>query len=131
MCLSPRTVLCFLLINTLLVSLLSIFVGILFCKADGPGPCHWPLVEWPAFGALTAVTRPQSLAGNRNSASSCCRPRSPGITLKLNTSKNKLYSLPNPNLLLSQPFSSARGNAFLPVAQAQIFTAILITIFSL
>ena len=33
----------FLLINTLLVSLLSVFVGILFCKAKGPGPCHWPL----------------------------------------------------------------------------------------
>ena len=28
----------FLLINTLLISVLSIFVGILFCKAEGPGP---------------------------------------------------------------------------------------------
>ena len=34
-----------LFINTLLVSLLSIFVGILSCKAEGPGPFsltdHW------------------------------------------------------------------------------------------
>ena len=34
----------FLLINSLLISLLSIFVGILFCKVKGPGPCHWSLV---------------------------------------------------------------------------------------
>ena len=34
----------FLLISILLVSLLSIFMGIHFCKAKGPGPCHWPLV---------------------------------------------------------------------------------------
>ena len=44
MCLSTCTVLFFLLINTLLVSLLSVFVGVLFCKAKGPGPCCWPLV---------------------------------------------------------------------------------------
>ena len=42
-CLSTRTVL-FFLVSTLLVSLLSVFVGILFCKADGPGLCHQPLV---------------------------------------------------------------------------------------
>ena len=42
MCLSTHTF--FLLINTLLVSLLSVFVGILFRKAKGPGPCHWLLV---------------------------------------------------------------------------------------
>ena len=36
--LSTHTVLIFsLLINTSLVSLVSIFVGILFCKAEGPG----------------------------------------------------------------------------------------------
>ena len=29
---------CFLLINTLLASLLSVFMGVLFCKAEGPGP---------------------------------------------------------------------------------------------
>ena len=38
-CLSvTHTVLFFLLINTLLASLLSIFVEILFCKVEGPGP---------------------------------------------------------------------------------------------
>ena len=40
LCLYTRTVLFFLLINTLLVSLLSIFVEFLFCKAEGPEPCH-------------------------------------------------------------------------------------------
>ena len=34
----------FLLINSLLVSLLSFFEGILICKVKGPGPCHWSLV---------------------------------------------------------------------------------------
>ena len=44
LCLSPSppvcisTVLFFLLINTLLALLLSVFVEILFCKAKGPGP---------------------------------------------------------------------------------------------
>ena len=37
-CLSTWTVLFYFSINTLPVSLLSIFVGILFCKAEGPGP---------------------------------------------------------------------------------------------
>ena len=34
------------LINTLL---LSVFVGIFFCEAEEPGPCHWPLVYWVVF----------------------------------------------------------------------------------
>ena len=38
-CLSTYTVLFFLLINTLPISLLSIFVGIIFLHAEGPGPC--------------------------------------------------------------------------------------------
>ena len=37
-CLSTQTVLFYFSINTLPVSLLSIFGGILFCKAEGPGP---------------------------------------------------------------------------------------------
>ena len=40
MCLTTPTVLFTLLINTVIISLLSVFVGILFCKAKGPGPCH-------------------------------------------------------------------------------------------
>ena len=41
-CVSTHTVLFFFLINTLLASLLIIFEEILFCKAEIPGPCHWP-----------------------------------------------------------------------------------------
>ena len=37
-CLSPGTVVFFLLINSSLFSLFSFFVEILFCKAEGPGP---------------------------------------------------------------------------------------------
>ena len=40
MCLSTDTALFFLIINTLLASILSTFVEILFCKAEGPRPCH-------------------------------------------------------------------------------------------
>ena len=40
-CLSTCTILFFnLLINNLLPSLLSVFVEILLCKAEGQGPCH-------------------------------------------------------------------------------------------
>ena len=44
--------------------LLSVFVGILFCKAKGPGPFIWPLAWWLGFSALSAVEGPQSIAGN-------------------------------------------------------------------
>ena len=37
-CLSTHTILFSLLLNTLLASLLSNFVEILFCKEEGPGP---------------------------------------------------------------------------------------------
>lgn len=43
MYLSTHMIPFFFLINTLLVSLLSLLVGILFCKAEEPGPCHWRL----------------------------------------------------------------------------------------
>ena len=47
-----------------------LFVGIYFYKADGPGPCLWPLalVVWP---------------GNQNPASSHCRSRLPKIRTAL------------------------------------------------
>ena len=51
----------FLLINTLFP---YFFVGIHFCRAEGPGPCHWPLVWWLGFGASHCTTQPQSLSGN-------------------------------------------------------------------
>ena len=40
----PRCCALFFLINTLLVSLLYVCVGILFCKVEGPRPGHGPLV---------------------------------------------------------------------------------------
>lgn len=41
---------------------LAFSVGIIFCKAEKPGSCHWG--------------RPPSLAGNQSPFSSCCRQRS-------------------------------------------------------
>ena len=53
----------FLLINTSLASLLSVFLEILFCKAKGPGPCHWSLVYWLGSGAFNHFwIQPQFLA---------------------------------------------------------------------
>lgn len=46
----------------------SVFMEILFCKVEGPAPCHWLLVQWPGPGALTASTQPQSVAWNRSPA---------------------------------------------------------------
>ena len=50
-------------------------------KQKGQGSCHWPLVLWSEFGALTAVAWPQSLAGNPSPAPSHCRLRPPEISL--------------------------------------------------
>ena len=69
--LSTSSIFLFLLINTLLVSLLFIFMGIFFCRAEGPGPCQWSLVEWLGFGALTTRTQPHLWLENRSPASSC------------------------------------------------------------
>ena len=52
------------LINPGHALLLSVSVGIPFCKAEGPGPCHRLLVRWPGFSALAAGARPPSLAGD-------------------------------------------------------------------
>ena len=60
-----------------------IYVGIHFYTADGPGPCHWPLVPgglMVGFRTLTAAAQPQSLARNRSPPSSHCRSRPPEIT---------------------------------------------------
>ena len=45
-----------LLPRTLRLSPLCIFVGNLFCRAKGPGPCHWPLVWWLGFSSLNAIS---------------------------------------------------------------------------
>ena len=61
-------------LNELLLSLLSVSMEINFYTAEEPRPCHWL-----GFGALPAVTWPQSLVGNRNPATVCCRVRLPEI----------------------------------------------------
>ena len=64
-------------------TIFRLYVEIHFFIVDGPGPCHWslvPVVWWLGFRALTATARPHSLVGNRNPASSLCRPRPPEIT---------------------------------------------------
>ena len=74
----------------LLVSLVFIFVRILFCKADGPGPCQRPVVYWLGFSAFTATTQHQSLARNQNPASSHGRLRPSEITLSCEGSSGHL-----------------------------------------
>ena len=81
LCLSTCIVPFFLLIHTLFGSLFSIFVGMLFCKAKGPGSCHWPLVYWLGSHAFTAPTQRQSLAGNLRLAPSHCRLSLPEISI--------------------------------------------------
>ena len=79
-CLSTPTVLFFLLINTLLASVLPVFVKILFYKAKGPWPCHSPLVSWLRSGAFTTVTQLNLWLGTQAPLTpSCCRPRLPEI----------------------------------------------------
>ena len=69
-----------LLVSSLLTSLVSVCVVILFCKAEEPGTCQWPLVQCLWFGALTTVTWLQYLAGNWSPVSSHCRLRPPEIS---------------------------------------------------
>ena len=95
MCLSTHTIL-FFSINTLLASLLSIFVEILFCKVKGPGPLSLTLVLWLGSGVFTTVTQPQSLAG---------RPRLP----KIISTTNWKYSEKN-----SRKFQKAKLEFALP-----------------
>ena len=79
---TSHTVLFSFLVKTLVVPLLSLFVGILFCKAKGPASWHWSRVQWLGFGALTSVVKPNSPVGNINSASNHCRPRPPEIRVQ-------------------------------------------------
>ena len=55
----------FLLINTLLASLLFVFVEILFHKAEGPGPLSLTPVQWLEPGAIIAVTQPNLWLGTQ------------------------------------------------------------------
>lgn len=68
LCLSTRYRLPF-LPNKYLTCFITIFMGIVFCRAEGPEPRHWPPVEWLGFDA-THQDPTSSLAG-RSPASSC------------------------------------------------------------
>ena len=104
MCLSTHTIL-FFSINTLLASLLSIFVEILFCKVKGPGPLSLTVVLWLGSGVFTTVTQPQSPSGNPSPTPSCCRPRLP----KIISTTNWKYSEKN-----SRKFQKAKLEFALP-----------------
>ena len=81
-CVYPRVLYCFfLLINTLLVSLLSIFVEILFCKTEGTGPLSLTSGLVARIWCFHCHHPAQSLAGNLSPAPSHCRLRPTGITL--------------------------------------------------
>ena len=73
----------FLLINTLLASLLFVFVEILFHKAEGPGPLSLtpgPVVRTWCYHCHDPA---QSLAGNPNPTPSRCSPRPPEINFSV------------------------------------------------
>ena len=79
LCVCPHVLYSFLLINTLLISLLFVFVGILFsAKLKGQGLVN-TLVQWLGFDTFSIMTQPESPARNQNPASSHCRPRPPEI----------------------------------------------------
>ena len=81
MCLSTRTVLFFLLINTSLASLLSICVEILFCKAEGLGPLSLTTALMAGIWRSPHHEPAQPLAGN---------PRLPEIKVTFQKSHPKL-----------------------------------------
>ena len=77
MCLSTRTVLFFLLINSLLTSLLSIFVEALLCKVKGPGPLSLATGLAVRSWRFYCPHQPQSVAANPGPAPSRCELRPP------------------------------------------------------
>ena len=88
MCLSTCTVFFFLLINTLLVLPLSICVGILFCKAEDPGPLSLTTDLVTRIRCCHCCDPSQSLAGNPSSAPRCCRQRPPEIILEFGSTSD-------------------------------------------
>ena len=68
-CLPTCTILFFLLINTLLASLISILVEILFCKAKGPGPLSLTTGLVARIWCFYCYDSAQSLAGSPSLAS--------------------------------------------------------------
>ena len=82
MCLFTRTVLFFLLIHTLLASLLCVFVEILFCKDEGPVPLSLTTGLVARIWYFHHCDLAQSLSGNTSLTPSLCRPRPPEIVQK-------------------------------------------------
>ena len=70
------------LINTSLTSLLSVFVEILFCKAEGPGPLSLTTGRVARVWSFHCCEPAQSLVGIPGPAPSFCRPRPPKVTMR-------------------------------------------------
>ena len=116
MCLFTHTVLSFLLINTLLASLLSVLGDILFCKAEVPGPL-----------SLTAGLVVRIWCFHHHSLallSSCCRPRPLDIILR------KLENIWNISLRRSN-YGNIRGvDGHCWVARAVLFVIFVSLVYS-
>ena len=71
-----------LLINTLLVSLLSLFVKFFSAKPKGEGSCHWPLVWWLGSGVFSGLW-PSPISGwEQRPTPSHCQLRPPEINMR-------------------------------------------------
>ena len=66
-------------LTALLPPLLSVFVGILFCKAEGSGPLWLTTSLVARIWCFHCCDPAQPLAGKPSPAPNCCRPRLPEI----------------------------------------------------
>ena len=78
-CLSTHTVCFFLLINALFASLLSVFVEILFCNAEGPGPLSLTTNLVARVWCFHYCNLASVFGWEPKPHSSLCRPRPPKI----------------------------------------------------
>ena len=82
-CLSTCTILFFLLANTLLASLLSVFVEIIFSKARGPGPLSLTTNLVARIWCFHYRNLASVFGWEPKPHSSFCRPRPPKIIMRL------------------------------------------------
>ena len=82
-CLSTHTVVFFLFINTLLASLLSVFVEIIFSKARGPGPLSLTTNLVARIWCFHYRNLASVFGWEPKPHSSFCRPRPPKIIMRL------------------------------------------------
>ena len=101
LCQPTHIILFFLLINTSLVSLPSVFMGILFCKVEGPGPLSLATGLMARIWCSYCRDSAQSLAGNPSPGPSRCRPRPPEIK------KGNICRLPFKSKNLRNPLNTA------------------------